>query len=256
MIASESNPKIKLVRRLQTERRVREREQLLVVEGVRWLAELVAPDAPKPVMLFATAVFLADPAHQPLLQKLPLDPLVVPPQLMAAMSGTSTPPGILAVLPWPELAWPNQPTLLLILDNLRDPGNMGTIIRTAAAAGVDGVLLSPGCVDPFNPKVVRSSMGGILRLPLQPARWAEIAQQTAGLAVYLAAGEAKQVYTAVDWLPPSALIIGGEADGATSEARSIKQTAVAIPMARHTESLNAAVAASIILFEAVRQRRS
>lgn len=255
MISSESNAKVKQVRRLQSDRRWRARERLFVVEGTRWLAELTTPDAPPLEMLFVTSAWLAEPAHQALAEQLPLAPLLVAPEIMGAMSDTDTPAGVLAVLGWPTRPWPNSPTLLLILDALRDPGNLGTIIRTAAAAGVDALLLGPGCVDPFNPKVVRSSMGAILRLPLQRVgSWAEMGEKTAGLQLFLAAGEGQMVYTAVDWTQPSALIIGGEADGAGQAARKVAHTAVSIPMAHTVESLNAAVAASVILFEAVRQR--
>ena len=253
MISSDTNPKVKHVRRLQSDRRFRTREQQFVVEGTRWLAELTAPDAPTAVMLFATADWLDNPNHQALAHQLPLAPLPVAPEIMAAMSDTATPSGALAVLPWPRPPWPTAPQRLLILDALRDPGNLGTIIRTAAAAGVDGLLLAPGCVDPFNPKVVRSSMGALLRLPLRSANWYQIADHTAELQVFVAAGEAQTSYTAVDWTQPSALIIGGEADGAGRVARELAHTAVAIPLARAVESLNAAVAASVILFEAVRQ---
>ena len=255
MISSESNSKVKQVRRLQSDRRFRARERLFVVEGTRWLAELTAPTAPPLEMLFATAEWLADPAHKALVAQLPLSPLLVTPEVMAVISDTDTPAGGLAVLAWPTRPWPTDPSFLLILDALRDPGNLGTIIRTAAAAGVDGLLLGPGCVDPFNPKVVRSSMGAILRLPLQRASsWEDIAAHTAELQLFLAAGEGQTSYTAVDWRQPSALIIGGEADGAGRSARKLAHTAVSIPMAQAVESLNAAVAASIILFEAVRQR--
>lgn len=254
MLSSENNPKIKFVRRLQSDRRFRTREKAFVVEGTRWLAELVAPDAPAPHMFFATADWLETPAHQALADQLPLAPLLVSPDLMSLMSDTQTPSGGLAVLPHPARPWPASPSLLLILDALRDPGNLGTIIRTAAAAGVDGLLLGPGCVDVFNPKVVRSSMGALLRLPFQRATWPAMAELTAEMSCFVAAGEGATRYTAVDWRQPAALIIGGEAEGAGRQARALAHTAVAIPLARAVESLNAAVATSVILFEAKRQR--
>jgi RNA methyltransferase, TrmH family len=161
---------------------------------------------------------------------------------------------VLAVLGMVERPFPPNPTLILILDSIRDPGNLGTILRTAAAAGVAGVWLGPGCVDAYNPKVVRSSMGALLRLPLAGGSWPEIAASAEKLTVYLAAADGERVYTAVDWTEPAALIIGSEASGAGRQAHQLAHERISIPIKRHTESLNAAVAGAVILFEAVRQR--
>jgi RNA methyltransferase, TrmH family len=144
--------------------------------------------------------------------------------------------------------------LLLVLDEISTPGNLGTMLRTAAAAGADGVLLGPGCVDLYNPKVVRGSMGAHLRLPAHSQSWDEIAQTVQRMQVWLATVQAERAYTAVNWQPPSALIIGSEATGASEAARQLATGSITIPMHAATESLNAAMAAGIILFEAVRQR--
>lgn len=253
MITSASNDKLKYVRRLQAERRFRQREGVFVVEGTRWVKEL-ALAAVAPTMFFATADWLASPTHQNLIAQWGHRPLEVERTLLHQMAETDTPAGVLAVVPQPSLAWPAQPSLLLVLDAIRDPGNLGTLLRSAAASGVDGVVLGTGCVDAFNPKVVRSSMGAVLRLPIRTAVWEEIAGLVAGTAVYLAAGEGQVAYTAVDWRTPAALIVGGEADGAGSEARQLAHQLIHIPMHNSMESLNAAVAGSVILFEAVRQR--
>lgn len=251
-ISSNSNPKIKYVRRLQSDGRFRRKEGVLVVEGTRWISELVDAQI-RPSVLLCTADWLAD--HQKLLEEWGERPLTITPELMQEISDTQTPAGVLAVIDQPQNRWPEQPTFLLLLDGLRDPGNLGTLLRTAAAAGVEGVILAPGCVDPFNPKVVRSTMGALLRLPIWRAGWAEIEGLTAATRLYLAAGEGDTLYTAVDWTQPATLIIGGEADGAGSHARELAHNLIAIPMARNTESLNAAVAGSVILFEAVRQKK-
>lgn len=251
-ISSSSNPKIKYVRRLQSDGRFRRKEGVFVVEGTRWMSELVEAQI-APSVLLCTADWLAD--NEPLLAHWGERPLTITADLMQEVSDTQTPAGVLAVIDQPRLTWPAQPTFLLLLDALRDPGNLGTLLRTAAAAGVEGVILAPGCVDPFNPKVVRSTMGALLRLPIRRAEWAEIEPLTAATHLYLAAGEGETLYTAVDWTQPATLIIGGEADGAGSRARQLAQKRIAIPMARNTESLNAAVAGSVILFEAVRQKK-
>lgn len=175
---------------------------------------------------------------------------------MKAMSDTVTPPGVLAVFPTATLPAPANPTLLLILDQVREPGNLGAILRSALAAGVDQVLLTPGTGDPLNPKALRAGMGAQFRLPVtQQNDWLQIERAVANMQVVLADPRGEETYDAVDWRLPSALIVGGEAHGATDNASRVAQRRVAIPMGRETESLNTAAAAGIILFEAARQRR-
>lgn len=257
MITSLSNAKVKYVRRLQTDRRFRNRENQYVVEGTRWLTELVTMARPAE-MLFVTERWLETAVHAQILQQLThlgqSIPLLVSKEVMQAMSDTTTPAGVLAVLPMKPRPLPATPSLLLILDEINTPGNLGTMLRTAGAAGADGVLLGPGCVDLYNPKVVRGSMGAHLRLPVHSQTWPEIAETVRGMQVWLATVEAKMAYTAVNWQQPSALIIGSEAAGAGTEARRIASGSITIPMHAATESLNAAMAAGIILFEAARQR--
>ena len=254
MITSVTNAKVKQVRRLQTDKRLRLREQLFVAEGTRWLKEivrlLVTPD-----LVFYTEQWAETAVHTQLLHQLPTVPQLVSEPVMTAMSDTTTPPGILLVLPFQVLSIPTPSSFALILDGVTNPGNLGTMLRTAAAAGIDAVLLGPNCVDPYNPKVVRGGMGAHLRLPLLSLSWAEIAAQVAHMHVWLADVAEGVGYTAVDWRQPSALIIGSEARGAGVEAIALANAGlVTIPMRAETESLNAAMATGILLFEAVRQR--
>ncbi len=252
MITSRSNPQVKYVRRLQAERRYRTSEQSFVVEGTRWMREAAAAGI-SPRTLFATTGWMESNEGRAL--QAALGPAVpVADEIMAGMSDTETSPGVLAVLPMAPRPWPNAPSLVLILDAVGNPGNVGTILRAAAAAGADGVLLGPGCVDPYNPKVVRGSMGAVLRLPVRLASWTEIGERAMGLDVWLAAARKGVAYTAVDWRRPAAILIGGEAHGAGDAAEQLATGRVAIPMHDATESLNAALAAGIILFEAARQR--
>jgi TrmH family RNA methyltransferase len=183
-----------------------------------------------------------------------IQPTLVSDRVMRAMATTKTPQSVLAVLPRSASLWPAHPTLLLILDRLQDPGNLGSALRVAEAAGADGVLLSPGTVDAYNPKVVRGGMGAHFRLALRTASWPGIAQATQGLQVWLAETRGGVPYYEVDWMPSSALVIGGEAEGVSAEAQRLTGNRVSIPMSGQAESLNAAVAAGIILFEAIRQR--
>lgn len=254
MITSRSNSKVKYVRRLQADVRFREREQAFVVEGTRWLSELLPPAHPPQLILYTNA-WHDKPEHASILQQVDGPAQAASEEVMAAMSDTETPPGVLAVLAMRPRPLPPDPTLLLVLDRVRTPGNLGTMLRTAAAAGADGVLLGPGCVDAYNPKVLRGGMGAHLRLPIHQASWQEIATVTEGLAVWVAAAEGNVPYTDVNWRRPSALIIGNEATGAGKRAEATAGGQVYIPMYAATESLNAAMAAGIILFEAVRQRR-
>ena len=257
MIESTANPIVKYVRRLQADRRFRQREQAFVVEGSRWLSDLLRKKAAIRE-LFYTREWHARPEHAALLAQLPPEavaPRPVSEAVMAAMSDTVTPAGMLAVVAFVDLPWPERPTFLLILDRIRTPGNLGSICRTAAAAGVQGVLLTPGTVDFYNPKVVRGSMGAHLSLPVAETSWAEMAQWTSGMQVWLAAAEGGQIYHTINWQERSAVIIGSEAAGAGDRAGTLATGRVSIPLQRATESLNAAVAAGILLFEVVRQRQ-
>lgn len=257
MITSLSNDKVKYVRRLQTDRRFRAQEQAFVVEGVRWMVELIRHQI-SPHTLFFTADWQA--AQGDILQQLGelthLPGLLVNDAVMAAMSDTATPPGVLAVVPTPHIPLPARPSFVLILDGINTPGNLGTMLRTAAAAGVAGVLLGPGSVDVTNPKVVRGSMGALLRLPIHAMNWAQITAVVREMAVWVATVDGQMPYTAVNWRPPTALIIGGEASGAGAAGRQLATGSVTIPMHAATESLNAAIAAGVILFEARRQREA
>lgn len=250
---SSSNSKVKYVRRLQNERRFRSRERAFVVEGSRWLSE-IDRESLSPRQLFFTEYWAGLQGHSDILQQFDAPRQAVSDAVMKEMSSMKTPPGILAVLPMQERPFPAPLTFLLILDGIQTPGNMGTMLRTAAAAGVDGVALAPGCVDPYNPKVVRGSMGALLRLPVHQLSWAALMELTDELAVWTATVDGGRPYTAVDWTQPAALIIGSEAHGAGHAARRLADGSITIPMHTATESLNAAMAAGIILFEAKRRR--
>jgi TrmH family RNA methyltransferase len=178
----------------------------------------------------------------------------VTPQVMASMSDTETPQGILAVLPFVERELPEMVSSLLIVDRLNTPGNLGAVLRTAAAAGVEAVVLAPGTVDATNPKVVRGAMGAHFRLPMVQRNWEAIVQMAEGMYVLLADADGDVAYDEVDWRQAVALILGGEAHGASAEAAHLANARVSIPMQRGVESLNAAVAVGVLLFEMARQR--
>jgi len=179
---------------------------------------------------------------------------IVANDLMQSVSETETSQGILAVLDQSQLPIPRSLSFALILDQIRDPGNLGTLLRTASAAGVQVVFLPPETVDAFAPKVVRAGMGAHFRIPIHPLTWDRIRTCTRGLIIHLAEMEGAVPCWQADFLSPLALIVGGEADGASQVAREMASSRVSIPMPGQAESLNAAAAGAILMFEVLRQR--
>lgn len=258
VITSSSNTRIKEARKLQR-RRARYTQNRLLIEGVRLVRDAWESAAVLETVFYVpeqvdTSEPAAELVHE--LAQAGVTLLACTPAVFGTLAETLSPQGIAAVTPLPYLLLPQQPDFVLILDGLRDPGNAGTLVRTAEAAGVDLVLFGPETVDPFNDKVLRAGMGAHFRLPLRTVdTWAGVIDATGDCAWYVAAAEAERAYDAVNWTQPAALIIGGEAEGASEAARAAA-TPVAIPMVGRTESLNAAVAGAVILFEAARQRRN
>jgi TrmH family RNA methyltransferase len=258
MITSSSNDKVKCVRKLQSQRSTRRAERCFVVEGVRLVEEAVRASL-IPAFVLYTEQLASEGRGKALLvtlRGLGASCHVVTESVMRSCSDTTTPQGVLAVLSIPHIAPPEPHTFVLIVDGLRDPGNLGTLLRTARAAGVEQVLLAPDTVDFTNPKVLRSAMGAHFWLPIREASWETVAEMVSDCDVWLAAAGGGRAYTEVDWTRPAALILGSEAHGAGEEARSLAQGSVSIPIQPSVESLNAAVAAAIILFEVVRHRGS
>lgn len=251
MLTSLSNDQVKLVQKLQSQRRAREKEGRFVIEGARLVEEAALAGSPFDFVFYTNPDYRAQTILDRLAE-LEVETIEVSAQIMRACTDTEHPQSLLAVLPFPQLT-PAANTLLLICDRLADPGNLGTLLRTAAAARVDSVILAPGSVDPYNPKVVRSSMGAHFRVPIEALEWGQIRERVAGLKVWLAEARSGTQYDQVDWTEPSALIIGSEAEGPSDEARALADESVFIPMPGGADSLNAAVAGSVILFEAVRQ---
>ena len=258
MITSAANPRVKAIRELHN-RRGRQEQQAYLVEGIRLMEEALAAGVlPKAVYVNA-ARLTASPRGAALLarlQSLRPSPEEMSLAAISAAGDTETPQGVLAVLPLPPpQRVPVGSALVVVLDGMQDPGNLGTILRTALAAGAGAVITSPGCADMHAPKTVRAGMGAHFRLPvLSAVPWGEMSALLTGRHVLLAVPQGGTPYTLVDWRGPSALIIGGEAQGVGEEARALATLEVSIPMAPGTESLNAAVAAGVLLFEAYRQK--
>ncbi len=257
MISSAHNPRVKLARALAGRAKDRREAAAFIAEGVRLIEEALASSWPFQFVLYTAEI--SERGRQ-LLDRIRQKGIAVDEvdrTLLSSLSETENSQGILAVLNEASLPMPDAPDFILILDSIRDPGNLGTLLRTADAAHVQAVLLPPETVDAFAPKVLRAGMGAHFRLPIRATTWAEIGVLVAGgkLTVYLADMHGRPCWE-TEFHHPLALIIGGEAEGATQPARELATERIAIPMAGSTESLNAAVAGSILMFEILRQART
>jgi TrmH family RNA methyltransferase len=276
MIDSPSNPTIKKLRALHTVKGRLEHQQFLV-EGVRAIEEAIKAGHQPDICLYNPESLGRTERGLSLLKTLFIQhqrvgnsapPVETSERALAAASDTQQPQGIVAVFrivePPEVAALTGTTSLALVCDDIQDPGNMGTLLRTAEAAGVTSAFLTPRCVDVYSPKVVRAGMGVHFRLPLYVERtWGQIERDLGGLGiepgqVFATEADATLPYDAVDWALPSALIISNEAHGLSAEARRISRRggSISIPMSGGTESLNAAIAGAVILFEAARQRRA
>jgi TrmH family RNA methyltransferase len=258
MITSSTNPKIKLIRQLQQSSRTRNEAKAFVIEGIRLAEEALASGWPVQLVLYTNE--LSERGREVLngfIQSgAPTEE--VHPSLLRLASDTPTPQGLLAVLRRAELPLPAALDFFILLDGLRDPGNLGTILRCASAAGAQAVGLTPGSVDVFSPKVMRAGMGAHFHLPVVELDWETITRivDQHHLRVFLATSSQGASCFEQDLTQPLALIIGGEADGASQEAYRLAHATLRIPMPGRAESLNAASAAAVLMFEVVRQRQS
>lgn len=263
IITSTNNRYVKLARSLQ-EKSWRQKRGLYLIEGLHLVEEAWQTGVPLEFVLY-TPAFEENPQGGVLvaaLQAAGLRVLPVPDSIMQVISATVTPPGVVAVAPLPDCSLAellhNPAPLLVIAAGLQDPGNLGTIWRTALGAGATGLILTHGSVDPFSPKVVRAAMGASFRLPVvtgvEPAVLAT-GLAAAGVKLVVADVGATTVLWQADLAGPLALVVGNENHGPGAELLAAATTKVGIPMVGPVESLNAAVAAAILLYEALRQRQ-
>jgi len=263
LVTSRENPRLKTIRRLQS-RRQRERLGLFLLEGHRLVLDALGAGWAPEFVVVKDAAFDAPLGEQlrQALRGVVCDVVHAPADVVDELSDTETPQGVLAVLParsaegeLPSAANP----LVMVLDGVTDPGNLGTLLRSASGAGADAVLLSPGCCDAFGLKALRAGMGAQLRLPVRRfSSWSAAAAQLArwNCSVYAADAGGSVAHSDVDWGRPAALVVGSEAHGLSAPILADERVQLCrIPLGRHSvESLNAAVAGSVILFEAQRQR--
>ncbi|MCE9645694.1 MAG: RNA methyltransferase [Chloroflexi bacterium] len=255
MITSNQNSKIKLVRALLGRAKERRETGAFLAEGIRLVEDAAAASWPFRLVLYEEPLNERGKSLVEKLTSLGVECEMVSSGIMKSLSETETPQGILAVLDEQQIPLPESPNFILIPDQIRDPGNLGTLLRTAAAAGVQAVLLPPETTDAFAPKVVRSGMGAHFRLPIRSMTWDEIRRvvKLAGLQVLLADMDGQACWE-TDLHLQLALVIGGEAEGASEQAREMADQRISIPMTGDIESLNAGVAGSVLMFEVVRQR--
>jgi TrmH family RNA methyltransferase len=256
MITSGSNSKVKLVRALAGRARDRREQQAFLAEGVRLVEDAVSSDWPFRFVLHSSELSARGAELVSRLKQRGVEVDEVSTRLLASISETENSQGILAVLADQIPQRVHKMDFVLIADSIRDPGNLGTLLRSAEAAGSDAVFMAPGTTDAFAPKVVRSAMGAHFRLPLYEVNWDEVRTQVGAYRwnVYLADMDGASCWE-TEFHRPLALIVGGEAEGATTSARAIAAHKVGIPMHGSGESLNAAVAGSVLMFEVARQAR-
>ncbi len=254
MITSRQNQKIKRIKQLTSQAKFRKMENAYVVEGVRLLEEALQADQIPEQVLYSSDLDQRGQALVKIFQDQQVSCDLTAPDVLNAASDTVNSQGITAIFPIEPLPIPDRKDLVLIVDEIRDPGNLGTLMRSCLAAGVDMLLLSPGAVDLYSPKVIRSGMGAHFRLPAISAPWDEILQLTTGMVLYLADMNQGKSCWETDLTGPLGIILGGEAHGPGKEARELANHTIHIPMNTHSESLNAAAAGAILLFEIRRQR--
>ena len=256
MITSRQNQHVKAARALLSSVKKRREAGRFVLEGLRLAEEALAANWPLERALYAPDL----PARgQALLDQLAHRQVPAEechPDILASLSDTPSPQGLILIARAQSLPAPAKPQFVLILDALSDPGNLGSLLRSARAAGVDAVWLAPDCADPLAPKVLRAAMGAHFRLPLFPMDWPQIAQEAAAhrLKLFLSDVATGTNYRSADYAAPLALIIGSEAHGAGEAARSLEHQAIHIPMRADSESLNAAAAGAVLLFEIAAQK--
>lgn len=252
MLTSMTNPVIKRIRSLQ-QRKFRQQERAFVVEGVRAVEDVLAAGIePLSVVLRADSTFQVPDTIETSIRRVGV-------RVFESLTDVAHPQGVLAVVPMldePTLPDVGANPFVVILDGVRDPGNMGTLFRSAAGAGVSHLIIGPECVDPYHPKSVRAGMGSHLRIDFSHHEFAEISAYLSDFPVVaLADAGGNALYDSVNWHSASALVIGGEAFGPSSDTREVANVIVSIPLVNGVESLNAGVAGSLLMFEAARQRR-
>lgn len=269
MITSTSNQRIKELSQIQKKSKVRSREGVFVAEGIRMVRETPYD---RLVSLYFSESFEKKYGREVLdaisggdakiREQIRKKTEILSDPVFSYVSDTKTPQGVLAVVRQMEYTLEQMTEgvvpHLMILDNLQDPGNLGTIFRTAEAAGVTGIVMSRDCVDIYNPKTIRSTMGALYRMPfvyVEDLRETILSLKEKKIRSYAAHLDGKNTYDKEDYRKGTAFLIGNEGNGLRKEMAECADSWIRIPMCGQVESLNAAVAATVLMFEVSRQRR-
>ena len=256
MITSSSNPQVKLMMQLNKKAKTRYEQRVFVVEGMKMCLEVPKERIQK--LYFSESFFLDIEKRRPW-EGFPYE--VLSDAVFQSVSDTKTPQGILCLAKMPQYALKDllgQRPHLLVLEDIQDPGNLGTMIRTGEGAGVTGVVMSKATVDIFHPKVIRSTMGSLFRGPFYIAEdltGTVSALKEKGVVFYAAHLKGKLSYQEADYGKPCGFLIGNEGNGLSTDIASFADAYIHIPMEGSVESLNAAIAAALLMYEAKRQRR-
>ena len=263
MITSLSNSRVKNVTALNRKAKERRSQGKYVVEGIKMFLE--APETEIGEVYVSESFYgkmQENPAESACTEKLAgLSYETVSDEVFSKMSDTEAPQGILCVMRRKDYSEQDilsgTAPLIMVLEDIQDPGNLGTILRTGEGAGVRGILLSGGCADIYNPKTIRSTMGSVYRVPFAyvpsiPETAASL--KAAGIRIYAAHLQGSVNYTKPDYTKGTAFFIGNEGNGLRPETAALADRYIRIPMAGRVESLNAAMAAGILMYEAARQR--
>lgn len=256
-IISPNNDIIKHIKHLAAQKSYRQKTNSFIIEGQRLVFDAIAAKAQAQLLLISSSFDTTQ--LQEVLDNLKI--IRVPDKLFNTVSDTQTPQGILAVVMAKAYSLSDiltvQNPLILFCDNVTDPGNLGTIIRTADAAGANGVILSKGCVELYNPKTIRSTMASVFNIPVIYAEDSVVMlRRLKEIGISIAVGEltAELSYNKVNMKKGLAITVGNEANGVSSSVIAEADIRLKIPMPGRAESLNVAAAASIMMYEAVRQR--
>lgn len=260
MISSTANPQIKNIIQLQKKSKERFKQGLFVIEGIKMFEESLEYGN-------VVKAYVANSLYEEIIREKEdyfkqIAYEVVTDAVFKEISDTLTPQGILAIVKMPKYSLEDmiraKQTNLVLLEDIRDPGNLGTILRTAEGAGFSGIILSKESVDMYNPKVIRSTMGAIYRVPffyvdnfLETLAYLKEHDIT----IYAAHLQSDYHYDEVTYEDRCAIMIGNEANGLSDDSSKCSSKYIKIPMMGKVESLNAAVATSILMYEIYRQRR-
>jgi TrmH family RNA methyltransferase len=261
MITSFSNPRVKQVVQWQTKAKERKKDNIFLAEGIKMYEE--APEASvKEVYIIEETLkkLLKDDFLSKKLKKTGYE--LVSPEVFQKMSDTQTPQGILVVLDRPvydlnTLLKVKNP-MFVVLEDIQDPGNLGTIVRTGEGAGVTAVIMTKNTVDIFNPKTIRATMGSIYRVPfiyIDSVEDTIISLHNANVKTYAAHLKGENYYDSFSFREGTAFLIGNEGNGLKKETADMASDYLKIPMEGQVESLNAAIATSLLMYEAHRQRQ-